>query len=44
MSYKHLERYGLIGNLETSALVGDDGAIDWLCVPHVESSSIFARI
>ncbi|KYH23946.1 glycosyl hydrolases family 15 [Halalkalicoccus paucihalophilus] len=42
--YKPLEEYGIIGNLETVALVGSDGAIDWCCFPHVESSSIFARI
>lgn len=42
--YKPLEEYGVIGNLETTALVGCDGAIDWCCFPHVESPSIFARI
>jgi GH15 family glucan-1,4-alpha-glucosidase len=42
--YKELERYGIIGNLETSALVGDDGSIDWCCFPHVGSPSVFAAI
>ena len=42
--YKPLEEYGIIGNLETVALVGRDGAIDWCCFPHVEDTSIFARI
>lgn len=36
--------YGIVGNLETCALVGPDGSIDWFPYPHVESASIFAAI
>lgn len=43
-AYKDLEDYGLIGNLETCALVGLDGAIDWCCIPNLESPSVFAAI
>lgn len=42
--YKKIEQYGIIGNLETCALIGDDGSIDWLCTPHLESPSVFAAI
>ena len=42
--YKPLEAYGLIGNLETCALVARDGAIDWLPLPHLESPSVFAAL
>ena len=42
--YKPLEEYGIVGNLETVALIGRDGAIEWCCLPHVESPSVFARI
>jgi len=42
--YKKIEQYGLIGNLETCALIGDDGSIDWLCTPYLESPSVFAAI
>jgi GH15 family glucan-1,4-alpha-glucosidase len=42
--YKSLEEYGLIGNLETCALVGRDGSIDWCCFPHLESPSAFAAL
>jgi len=42
--YKDLEDYGIIGNLETCALVGNDGSIDWLCFPYLESPSVFAAI
>ncbi len=42
--YKAISDYGLIGNLETCALVGCDGSIDWCCFPHLESPSVFAAI
>jgi GH15 family glucan-1,4-alpha-glucosidase len=42
--YKWLEDYGIIGNLDTCALVGRDGSIDWCCFPHIESPSVFAAI
>ncbi|MGZ7047670.1 MAG: trehalase-like domain-containing protein, partial [Methanobacterium sp.] len=42
--YKDIEDYGIIGNLETCAVVGDDGSIDWLCFPYLESPSVFAAI
>ncbi len=42
--YHKLEDYGLIGNLESCALVGIDGAIDWLCLPFVDSPSVFAAV
>jgi GH15 family glucan-1,4-alpha-glucosidase len=36
--------YGLIGDLQTCALVGDKGNIDWLCWPELDSQACFARL
>jgi GH15 family glucan-1,4-alpha-glucosidase len=44
MAYQPIENYGIIGNLRTVALVGMNGSIDWLCMPHFDSPSVFAAI
>lgn len=44
MSYKPIESYGVIGDMHSVALVGTDGSIDWCCLPHFDSPSIFASI
>jgi GH15 family glucan-1,4-alpha-glucosidase len=43
-NYKPIENYGVIGNLHTVALVGMDGSIDWCCLPHFDSPSIFGAL
>ncbi len=40
----HLEDYGLIGDTQAAALVGDDGSIDWLCLPRFDSGACFAAL
>jgi GH15 family glucan-1,4-alpha-glucosidase len=39
-----LEDYGLIGDLQSAALVGRNGAMDWLCLPRFDSASCFAAL
>jgi GH15 family glucan-1,4-alpha-glucosidase len=39
-----IEDYALIGNMQTAALVGINGSIDWLCMPRFDSSACFAAL
>jgi GH15 family glucan-1,4-alpha-glucosidase len=39
-----IEDYGLIGDLQTAALVDRHGCIDWLCFPRFDSGACFAAL
>ncbi len=44
MGYQPIENHGIIGDLHTVALVGMDGAIDFMCFPRFDSPTIFAAL
>ena len=44
MSYPAIAEHGLIGDLQTAALVSTDGTVDWLCLPRFDSPSVFASL
>jgi GH15 family glucan-1,4-alpha-glucosidase len=44
MTPKLISSYGIVGDLRTAALIGQDGAVDWFCLPRFDSPSVFGAI
>lgn len=44
MGYLPIENYGIIGDLNTVALVGLNGSVDFMCFPNFDSPSVFAAL
>jgi GH15 family glucan-1,4-alpha-glucosidase len=36
--------YGFLSDCHTGALIASDGAVEWLCLPHFDSPSVFAAM
>src|SRR5579875_1943500 len=43
-SFLPIENYGVIGNMRSTALVGTNGSIDFLCFPRFDSPTLFAGL
>jgi GH15 family glucan-1,4-alpha-glucosidase len=42
--YPNISDHGLIGDLQTAALVTTEGVVDWFCCPRFDSPSVFASL
>ena len=42
--YPNISEHGLIGDLQTCALVTSDGTVDFFCCPRFDSPSVFASL
>ena len=42
--YPPIADHGLIGDMQSAALVSTDGAIDFFCCPRFDSASVFAAL
>jgi len=42
--YPPIADHGLVGDLQTAALVSAQGTVDWFCVPRFDSPSVFASL
>ncbi|SMO77879.1 glycoside hydrolase family 15 protein [Solitalea koreensis] len=44
MAYQPIENYGIVGDLNTVALINLNGSVDFMCFPNFDSPSIFAAL
>ncbi|MFD4458687.1 glycoside hydrolase family 15 protein [Nocardia sp. NPDC058480] len=43
-TYPPIDEHGIVGDLQTAALVSAAGTIDWWCAPRFDSPSVFASL
>ena len=41
---ERIEDYAIVGDLQTVALIGRSGSVDWLCFPRFDSGSVFSAL
>jgi GH15 family glucan-1,4-alpha-glucosidase len=44
MKYPAIDDHGLVGDMQTAALIATNGTVDWMCVPRFDSPSVFASL
>lgn len=42
--YPDIEAYGFIGDGHSAALISTSGCVDWMCMPRIDSPSVFGRL
>ena len=42
--YPLIADHGIVGDLQTAALIAADGTVDWWCTPRFDSPSVFASL
>ena len=42
--YPPIADHGMVGDLQTAALIASDGTVDWFCCPRFDSPSVFASL
>ncbi|WP_278262126.1 glycoside hydrolase family 15 protein [Nocardia sp. AG03] len=42
--YPPIDEHGIVGDLQTAALVSSDATIDWWCAPRFDAPSVFASL
>jgi GH15 family glucan-1,4-alpha-glucosidase len=41
---ERIEDYAIVGDLQTVALIGRSGSVDWLCFPRFDSGAVFSAL
>jgi GH15 family glucan-1,4-alpha-glucosidase len=41
---ERIEDYAIVGDLQTVALIGKSGSVDWLCFPRFDSGAVFSAL
>jgi GH15 family glucan-1,4-alpha-glucosidase len=39
-----IEDYASVGDMQSVALIGTDGSVDWLCLPRFDSEACFTAL